>query len=270
MNNYIASQSVNSNIDSELINNISSNVKSIYNKFLKSGNKILNISHGHHITPDSEEIYYDTIQQFDITTSKQIFYKNESVNIVLTTGAKKSVNDKSKICMFIDGKQNSNHSESVMNGRIQYTINNIPIGMHKIQFDLYDDNFELSKRSNEFEFAVVDDLKKQTESLTKDKDLDLNIQIVDDKELIVDISKNTQDKRIDVYLCLNHELLVNNIYGKTSSNDETQTIKNQLLQPIILFSLFLGESYDVIESTEKKNNLILSFCNTFYITNMKK
>jgi len=270
MNNYIASQSINSNIDNELITNISNNVKSIYNKFLKSGNKILNINHGNHATPDNEEIYYDTIQQFEITTAKQIFYKNESVNIVLTTGAKKSINDKAKIYMFLDGKQNYSHSDSVMNGRIQYTLNEISVGMHKIQFDLYDDNFEFAKKSNEFEFAVIDDLKQKTESLTNNKELELNIQLVEDKELIIDTVKNIVDKKIDILLCLNHDLLVNNIYGKTTSNDEIQVLKNKLLEPIVLFTLFMGENYDNIEETEKKNDLILSFCNTFYITNSLK
>lgn len=267
MNNYIASQSVNANIDNELINDISSNVKSIYNKFLKSGNKILNINKGHHVNPTPEEIYYDSIQKFEITTSKQVFYKNESINIVVTTKAKKSVNDKAKIYMFVDGKQNYNHSESVMNGRIQYTLNDIPIGMHNIQFDLYDDELNLSKRSNVFEFAVVDDLKKQAESITNNKDLELNIQLVDDKELIIDTVKNEIDKTIDVYLCLSHDLLVNNLYGKSASNDEIQVLKNKLLEPIILFTLFLGDNYDNIEDIDKKNEIILSFCNTFYITN---
>ncbi len=270
MNNYIASQSVNSNIDAELINDISSNVKSIYNKFLKSGNKILNINKWRHVNPTQEEIYYDSIKEFEITTSKQVFYKNESVNIVVTTKAKKSVNDKAKIYMFVDGKQNYNHSESVMNGRIQYTLNDISIGMHNIQFDLYDDNFNLDKRSSTFEFSVVNELKEQAESITNAKDLELNIQLVEDKELIVDTVKNEVDKKIDLYLCLNHDLLVNNLYGKSANNDEIQVLKNQLLEPIILFTLFLGDNYDKIESNDKKNEIILSFCNTFYITNRLK
>ena len=270
MNNYIASQSVNANIDNELINNISSNVKSIYNKFLKSGNKILNVNNGHHVNPTPEEIYYDSIQEFEITTSKQVFYKNENINIVVTTKAKKSVNDKAKIYMFVDGKQNYNHTESVMNGRIQYTLNDIPIGLHNIQFDLYDDDLNLAKRSNTFEFTVVDDLKKQAESITKNKDLELKIQLVDDKELIIDTVKNEIDKTIDIYLCLSHDLLVNNLYGKSASNDEIQVLKNKLLEPIILFTLFLGENYDNIEEIEKKNDIVLSFCNTFYITNSLK
>ena len=267
MNNYIASQSVNANIDNELINDISSSVKSIYNKFLKSGNKILNINKGHHVNPTPEEIYCDSIQEFEITTSKQVFYKNESINVVVTTKAKKSVNDKAKIYMFVDGKQNYNHSESMMNGRIQYTLNDIPVGIHNIQFDLYDDELNLAKRSNVFEFAVVDDLKKQAESITNNKDLKLNIQLVDDKELITDTVKNEVDKTIDVYLCLSHDLLVNNLYGKSASNDEIQVLKNKLLEPIILFTLFLGDNYDNIEDIDKKNEIILSFCNTFYITN---
>lgn len=169
--------------------------------------------------------------------------------------------------MFVDGKQNYNYSESVMNGRIQYTLNGIPIGMHNIQFDLYDNELNLDRRSNTFEFAVVDDLKKQTESMTKNKELELNIQLVEDKELIIDTVKNKVDKKIDVYLCLTHDLLVNNLYGKSASNDEIQVLKNKLLEPIILFTLFLGDNYDQIEEVDKKNEIILSFCNTFYITN---
>lgn len=267
MNNYIASQSVNSNINSDLINDISSNVKSIYNKFLKSGNKILNIDRGHHITPTPEEIYYDSIQEFKITTSKQVFYKNESVNVVVTTKAKKSVNDKARIYMFVDGKQNYNHFESIMNGRIQYSLNDLSVGLHNIQFDLYDENSNLINKTDVFEFAIVDDLKKQTENVTNNKELELKIQLVDDKEFIVDVVKNEVEKSINVYLCLNHELLVNNLYGKTVSNDEIQVLKNKLLEPIILFTLFLGENYDNIESIDEKNKIIMSFCNTFYITN---
>ena len=133
--------------------------------------------------------------------------------------------------------------------------------------NLYDDELNLSKRSNVFEFAVVDDLKKQAESITNNKDLELNIQLVDDKELIIDTVKNEIDKTIDVYLCLSHDLLVNNLYGKSASNDEIQALKNKLLEPIILFTLFLGDNYDNIEDIDKKNEIILSFCNTFYITN---
>lgn len=270
MNDYIANKSVSSNIDNEFINNISSNVKSIYNKFLKSGNSLLNINDGNHISPTQEEIYYDSIQKFEITTAKQVFYKNENINIVLTTKAKKSVNDKAKIYMFVDGKQNYNHSESVMNGRIQYTLNDIPIGIHNIQFDLYDDSLNLEKRSNKFEFVVVDDLKGQPNGKTKNKELELNIKLVDDKDLIIDTIKNEADKKIDIYLCLSHDLLVDNIYGKSASNDEIQVLKNKLLEPIILFTLFLGENYDNIEDTKSKNDIILSFCNTFYITNSLK
>lgn len=270
MNDYIASKSVSSNIDNELINNISSNVKSIYNKFLKSGNRLFNISNGNHISSTPEEIYYDSIQEFEITTTKKIFHKNENINIVLTTKAKKSVNDKAKIYMFVDGKQNYNHSESVMNGRIQYVLNDIPIGIHNIQFDLYDDSLNIDKKSNKFEFAVVDGLEDKTKKTTNNKELELSIKLVNDKDLIIDTVKNEADKKIDIYLCLSHELLVNNIYGKSASTDEIQVIKNKLLEPIVLFTLFLGKNYDNIEDTKTKNDIILSFCNTFYITNSLK
>ena len=90
------------------------------------------------------------------------------------------------------------------------------------------------------------------------------------QSMTIDQLKNEIDKTIDIYLCLSHDLLVNNLYGKSASNDEIQVLKNKLLEPIILFTLFLGENYDNIEEIEKKNEIILSFCNTFYITNSLK
>ena len=266
MNDYIANKSVNSNINKDLINDVCNNVKSIYSKYLKFGSSVVSIRSGHHTSPTSEEIYYDYIKSFDITTTKQVFYKDEIINVILTTEAKKSINDKAKIYLFLDDKQNYNYIQSVMNGRIQFSLNNVPVGDHKIQFELFDDNSVLGRTSNVFEFTVTEENKKKVENTIKNKDLDLEVIPVEDKELIIDISKNLIDKKITVFLCLNHELLVNNIYGKTTSNDEIQQIKNQLLQPLILFSLFLGENYDNLENIEKKNEIILSFCNTFYIS----
>lgn len=266
MNNYIASKSVNAAIDNDLIKDICNNVKSIYSKYLKAGNRLLNVRNANHITPDEEEIYYDTIQRFEITTLKQEFYINENINITLATGAKKSVNDRSLIYMFVDGRQNNSHYESVMNGKIQYTLVDLPVGKHKVQFDLYDDNYEIDRSSNEFEFEVKDGIKQKNGKDPKDSDLDLNILLVEDKELIVESVKNSVDKKIDVLMCLNHEVLIDGIYGKSTNSDEVQVFKNRLVQPLALFTLFMGENYDNIEDNDKKNELILSFCNTLYVT----
>ena len=122
-------------------------------------------------------------------------------------------------------------------------------------------------KTDTLNIRIEPELKKEVDGVTNNKDLDLKINLVDDKELIIDIVKNEVDKSINIYLCLNHELLVNNLYGKSANNDEIQVLKNKLLEPIILFTLFLGENYDNIEDIKKKNELILSFCNTFYITN---
>ena len=120
----------------------------------------------------------------------------------------------------------------------------------------------------------------QSKNGTSDLINKLEVVIDDDENYLVQIIlmydncnnnietlKNKVDKKIDVYLCLTHDLLVNNLYGKSASNDEIQVLKNKLLEPIILFTLFLGDNYDQIEEVDKKNEIILSFCNTFYITN---
>ena len=269
MNELIASKSVNANIDQSFINDISSDVKNIYKNFLKSGGAIHGIPSGHHYNPTPEEEYLDHIELFEITTKKEEFYKDEAVNIILTTGASKSVNEASMIYPFIDGKQYYNAIVSSMNGRLQYSISNLKPGNHDIQFDLYDDNRNFSKRSNKFEFIVLEETSPVKQNQQKDKDLNLIVNPVDDKEYIVDITKDLEDKKIIVNLCLNHELLVDKVYGRTSSNDEVQSLKNQLMKPLTLYSLFLENTYDSIEDVKERNNLMLAFCSAFYLSTKK-
>lgn len=268
LNDEIANMSVSSNIDESLLKDISNSVKAYYSKYLKSG-KVLSSGNGHKNTPTDEEIYYDEFQEFKITTSKQIFYSNEAVNIVVTTKAKKSVNDKANILMFIDGKQYNNFTPAYMNGRISYNVNGLKVGMHSIQFDLYD-NGELKDRTDNFEFAVVDDIKEKTGKEQKSKDLNFDIKLVDDKELIADIITDDVNKKIIIQLCLTHQLLVDKIYGRTSSNDQIQGLKSKLIKPLVFYLLFNRENYDKIETSESKNEWILAFCNTINVSFFEK
>lgn len=269
MNEFIASKSLSSGLNDEMLDEITKNVKGLYNKYLKAGTSITNSARGNRMTPDNEEIYLDYIDKFEITTTKNEFHKNENFKVVLTTGAKKGVNDQAKIYLFLDDKQNYSYIQSVMNGRIQYTLNELNPGVHKIQFDLYLDDDTFSRKSNVYEFIILDENCIQEDNKIKNLGLDLKIILVDDKELIVDIAKNEIDKTLSLYICLNHDLLINNVYGKTANNDEMQRIKNELIKPLVFFVLFMDDNYDKIE-IEKKNQTILSFCKSYYLSKMVK
>ncbi len=269
MNDLIASQSVNANIDNDLIKDISSNVKSMYNKYLKSGLSIKNINPGPRPEPTPEDIYYDEIKRFDITTTKNTFYKNESVNIIITTDAKKSINELAKIYMISNGRQYDNYFKSVMNGRIQYTMNDLTPGNYTVQFDLYNNENNLIMQTEEFGFNILS-IEKEEKTNGVNKDLDLEIKVVDDKELIIDVEKNMEDKKITILECLTHDSLVSNIYGKNANTDEIESIKKEFIEPLALFVLFMDDKYDNIDNTDSKNQIILSFCKTLYINNKRR
>lgn len=269
MNNLIASQSVNANIDNDLIKHISSNVKSIYNNYLKNGTSVKNIGTGSKLSSTPEEIYYDEIMRFDITTTKNVFYKNESVNIIITTNAKKSINESAKIYMMSNGRQYDNYYRSSMNGRIQYTMNDLNPGNYVVQFDLYNNEDNLIMQTDKSEFNILS-IEKDTKPNCINKDLDLEIRVVDDKELIIDVEKNKEDKKITILECLTHDSLVSNIYGKNANTDEIESMKKEFIEPLALFVLFMNDKYDSIEDIDSKNQIILSFCKTLYINKKEK
>lgn len=269
MNDLIASQSVNANIDNNLIKDISSNVKSIYNKYLKNNSSIKILKPGSKSNLTSENIYYDEIKRFEITTTKNTFFKNESINIIITTDAKKSINEQAKIYMILNGRQYDNYFSSAMNGRIQYTLNDLNPGNYIMQFDLYNKENSLLMQTDEFEFNVLNIDKSEKPNGTN-KDLDLEIQVVDDKELIIDVEKNMEDKKITILECLTHDSLISNIYGKNANTDEIESIKKEFIEPLALFVLFMDDKYDNIKDIESKNQIILSFCKTLYLNNKKR
>lgn len=266
MNDLIANKSINTAVDNEMIEEISSNVKNIYDKYLKSGNILSTLnSKGNHLNEQEEDIFFDEIKELSITTAKNLFYKNEHVNVVLTTKAKKSINREATIYTFLDDKGFYSHIPSYMNGRIQYSFPGIKPGMHEIFFEYYEDG-KRSLESNHYQFVVLDEMQSENDSSSiRNKDLNLKITLVEEREVIIDVSKNLEQRLIEIYICLNHDLL-NGVYGKTSSNDEVQVIKNSIIEPLTLFVLFMNEKYEQMESSEDKNQLILSFVKTFVLT----
>jgi len=263
MNNLIANLSINSTINEDMLSDISKNVKNVYNKFLKSNGRIVPGGNPRPIGPTPEEDYLDTINIMEITNVKDNYYKNENIHIILKTGARKSVNKRANINMFVNGRQYCDYSVSSMNGRIQYTLSDLHPGNYEVEFELFEDNNSL--KSNTYNFNILNEDKELTNNTNNDKSLDIQIIPVEDKELIIDVIKNEVEKNIRIYICLNHELLKNNIYGRSTSEDEVANIKNKLVEPLTLFTLFQSEIYDDL-NIEDKNKTALSLCNAIYIT----
>lgn len=269
MNTIIAEKAINSSIDKNLLNDVSQDVKNQYSKYLKDGT-LLSVHHsrGHHYSPDDEDVYEDEIKEIHITSARFNFYKDQSLNFVITTGAQKHINEAAMIYMFIDGKQFYNFSKTSMNGRISYTINSgvIKHGTHTIEFQYF-------KTMNEFissekkAFEILNEKAPEKEKREPDKDLDLDIQIRDEASLIFDMQKDPITKKITVILCFDSDQLRSEVYGLQRSADEISLIKTNLIKPVALFGLFYNELYEKIENDEDKNRLLLTFIKTYVLTN---
>lgn len=266
MNGIIGEKSVSSSIDQNFLDEVSKQVKNEYSKFLKTGNVITGKS-GHHYNSTSEEIYEDRIVTLDITSSKREFYIDENVTFVVTTKAQKHINEEAIIGCFLNDKSYNDLQRTFMNSRIQYSINAgvLNKGSYTIQFIYF--NFQYATLESEkikFEVTSEKNPEKEVKSLTKG--LDLNIVIVDEATLICDVARDLVNKKIDIKLCLDSDQLRSEIYGLSASSDEVSKIKNRIIKPIALFSLFCRDLYDNIENDDDKNRIILSFIKAFVRT----
>lgn len=263
INSIIGELSVSSSIDKDFLDDISRQVKNRFSRFLKTGT-IIPSRFGRTYGETSEEVFEDHIAVFEITTKKRQFYKDENIVFFLTTKAHKKVNERELIYMYVDDSQYYNFVAAFMNGRIQYTINanTIKPGMHSIEFSHYKNNI-IANLSEKIVFEVLNEKAPETQVKSETKELDLKILVVEEDSLICDVSKNEIDKEIIVKLCLDGDLLKSEVYGISSSSDEISMIKNKLIKPISLFSLFYLEVYNSIEKDEEKNDLMISFIRSF-------
>jgi hypothetical protein len=122
-------------------------------------------------------------------------------------------------------------------------------------------------KTEKVSFEVTNEKTVEKENNTPTKGLDLNIVIVDEATLICDVARDQINKKIDIKLCLDSDQLRSEVYGISSSSDQISKIKNQIIKPIVLFSLFYGDLYDEIESDEVKNKVMLSFIKA-YVSSM--
>lgn len=157
-NNIIAQKSVSSTIDKQLLEEVTKEVKSQYNKFLKITGMMPGKT-GSHYSSDLEQVYEDHISTLIITSSKRSFYKDENVIFVVTTNAQKIVNEKSKIDCFLNGKSYYDYHQTFMNCRIQYTINygKLSPGEYSIQYAYHKLDTEMIEKEVVI-FEIIDEL----------------------------------------------------------------------------------------------------------------
>lgn len=257
INQRVAEKSLSANIDNDLLKEISKEVKSYYQNFLAGGYVRLA---GHTGIPlhENEEVYLDHIEGIKITSVKDKFYSNEDVKVILSTGAMKSVNENAEIFAYIDGRASYSLMKTCFNGRIQFIFSSkdIGVGFHEILFSFYENSIEVSTTPS-FPFEVVDSVSDEPARAVR-MDLDLNIFQVDNQELIVSVSKNLERKKIDIYLCLQHDMLAP-VYGKKANSDTVNTIKARLIKPVTMYALLLDSIYEDLESVDKKNKMMAAF-----------
>lgn len=263
INGIIGEKSVSSAIDQSLLEEVSRQVKNEYSKFLKTGNVIPGRS-GRHYNQTPEEIYEDHIVSLEITSTKREFFKDENVIFVVTTKAQKHINEEAIIGCFLNDKNYNDLQRNFMNGRIQYSINAgvLKPGTYTIQY-IYFMNSTSTMQTEKIVFEVTNERTVEKENNTPTKGLDLNIVIVDEATLICDVARDQVNKKIDIKLCLDSDQLRSEVYGLSTSSDEISKIKNRIIKPIVLFSLFYGDLYDNIENDESKNKIMLSFIKAF-------
>ena len=71
---------------------------------LKGGNVVPHPGHRHRVTPDNEEDYLQEIKELEISMANTKFYSDQSINIILKTGAQKHVNENALIYMLVNDR----------------------------------------------------------------------------------------------------------------------------------------------------------------------
>lgn len=269
LNKKIADMMISTSIDQTKLSEIKEKVKNQYKKYQINIKKIpSHMTTGHHNSEVEEKNFSDTIEILKITSTKTSFYRDQSINFILTTNAQRRVNREANICMFIDDKHHNEVDITWLNGRISYTImpKKIFVGNHKVHFEYFPPhNMTTNNKylvSNALTFTILNQLSPDNTKKEYKKDLNLDIQQIDGADLILSVSKDKINKKITVYVCLNHQMLKNNVYLVYSEN-EISKIKKEILKPIALFGLFYDEQYNKINSTEEKNKLITNIVKSF-------
>ncbi len=267
LNQKIGDMMISTPIDPEFLSELKSEIKNKFIKYLKNSKEIpSHRSKSHYNSESDEEIFSDTIEKLEITSQKNIFFKDQSINFILTTGAQKHINSSANIHMYIDDKTYYDCIINWMNGRISYTIDpgKILPSEHKVKFCYFNKN-NIVKESDTKTFNVIDEKAPSNVNKEYTKDLDLDVQNISGANLILQVMKNEESKKLTVYLCLDHEILKNDLYLRYSE-DQIKKIQQKLYKPLVWFGLLHEEKYNNIDSDDSKNKLIVDIIKSIIFT----
>ena len=258
INDIIMEKSLDQSIEFENLKDLSDEVKKSYLDFLKPNKSKKFRPLGPRDIDSSDDDFGDVITDLIISNKKDLYYKDESVRIILKTVANKKANSTAHLAGFINDKEFKSWDIQFMNGRIQYTTNDLIPGDYSLFFSYFENgsNTETSfLNSNTYNFSISNEKLSEEKDSTY-KDLNLEIMTVKDSELILDIVKVEENKKILVKYNDNHSDLTEHIYGRSSS--EIKETKLKLTKPIILYGLVMDKHYERLD-TEIKNASIVSF-----------
>jgi hypothetical protein len=261
LNNRIAEMTTKSKIDSEIIHQISEEVKNDYLDLLSVNNKvILKPKPDIPPKPKATKEYLDEIEFLQIDNKKSVFEKDERKSIFLSTGAKKYINNlhKNNVYTFIrtNGEYKSKELlPKIMNGTMIYDLELFEEG----QYSIYFENFELELKSNIFDFQVVENVEDKAKQDIKNK-LNLDINPIDDatKDFVCQVSRNVEGKieYLNVVINFGHPDMLPLIRGK--SEEATEKFKQDNIKPIALYVLLMRDDYNNISDIKLKNRMIIS------------
>lgn len=263
----IAKKSTRNTLSPETINRLQNKFARKYSSFLKLRKPIKQKPNDNNNGLGGDKIISDklddevNILKIRMEDHKE-FYRDQKINIGVTTNATKKANEDAKIYAYVskDGaKFNSvdNFSKLSFNDRVVFQGGNLEPGEYKIYFAIYGKKIIESETRN---FTVKKEILPNGEEDIRNQSKGLEIKIIqeDDKELIIDYREDKIEKAIVFTLCLSHEQLMENVFFDIKPSDLDE-FKASLIEPLIGFVLGLGEEYDKLEP-DLKNKMAASLC----------
>lgn len=262
LNSLVASLALSKGIDDEDRALIAKKAKNMYSKYVTGGSLI---KYHHPVNPPKPKPrpdYEDHIVELTIVSTKNEFYKDEEVSFMLRTGAEKYINQSAHIYAYIDGISSSVLVPTFSRGMITWksTPKEIGYGKHVLSFNCYGKSGEILFESEDFEFEIFNiDKDEPNTPLKRSKDFNFDVVCNPNQELIMDLARIEEEKKIIISYNNVHPMLYDQIYGKHTKESELKDITDKYLLPTIMFVLFMGERYENIDEVLDKNQLIVDF-----------
>lgn len=253
INDLIGQMQLERGLDAEELSEIAKAIKEQYLDYLKPIGKKRFIERENIKSEISQQEYKDFIQDLLITNTRDEYFKNNIVRLILKTDAYEDINHSAKIDLFINSKQYYPSKINYLNGRIQYILDDLIPGEYSIQAIMFGDLSEI--KSNIYNFTISNLKEDNTDEISTNQ-LDISVEQIKDAELIVDLVNDPIRKKIKLLLCLSHEKM-DEIYAPLTE-DRIKKLKKDIILPVSLITMFNEDLYQTMEP-DKKNDFIKKF-----------